>query len=146
MKFSSVYLNFNGNAEEAFHHYESVFGTRISYLMKFSDSPAGSNLPENEKNMAMHVDLPLPGGFTLMGSDSPPSSGQPIAFGNHSYIYLETNSKEEADGYFAGLAEGGVAEMTMQDTFWGAYFGSLKDRFGIQWMVSYTKESVAPAP
>lgn len=134
------YLNFQGNAEEAFNLYKSVFGGDFAFLQRFKDTPEGPKVPDAEKNMLMHVSLPVGKGTILMATDALDSLGQKLVAGNNFHIHAEAESKEEADKVFKGLSAGGKVSMAMQDTFWGAYFGMLQDRFGIRWMVSYTKK------
>jgi PhnB protein len=141
MAFLNPYLNFNGNTEEAFNFYKSVFGGEFDGIMRFSDIPSEASSPEtavseSEGNLIMHVALPLSGGSVLMGSDRPPSYGIGTA-GDLHYISIQAESKEEAARLFNGLAEGGQVIMPLDDAFWGDYFGMLKDRFDVQWMVSY---------
>lgn len=134
------YLNFNGNTEEAFNFYKSVFGGEFDGVHRFSDipsdAPADASVKEGESNLIMHVSLPIGGGTILMGSDRPPSYGQGTP-GDLYNIYIQVESKEEAARLFNGLAEGGHILMPLEDVFWGSYFGMLKDRFDVQWMVSY---------
>lgn len=129
------YLNFNGNAEDAFDFYKSVFGTEYQNIMRFKDVPAEYQGPESEHNKIMHVSLPV-GGSVLMGSDVPEKMGK-VTAGNNFHIAINTGSKEEADRIFNGLSAGGQVFMPMNNTFWGAYFGMLKDKFDVEWMVSY---------
>ncbi|WP_114790901.1 VOC family protein [Niabella yanshanensis] len=132
------YLNFDGNAEEAFSFYKSVFGGEFAGgIMKMSSAPGTENLPDEEKERVMHVSLPLDNNQTLMASDIVPSMGHKLTQGNNVYLSLHPDSKEEADKLFNALAEGGKVEMPMEDQFWGDYFGSLVDKFGIGWMVNY---------
>jgi len=138
------YLNFNGNTEEAFNFYKSVFGGEflggIMRFKDFQDQPGCepmSHLSDEDKKKVMHIALPIGNGNMLMATDALESMGQKLAFGNNSYIYIDTDSKEEADKLFNRLSEGGKIEMPMADTFWGAYFGNFADKFGVQWMVSY---------
>ncbi len=135
------YLNFDGQAEEAFHFYQSVFGGEILGNMKMKEAPGGDKLPEEEQNRVMHIALPVGDGTILMGSDIAPSMGSPaLKKGNNIYISLQPDSKEEADRLFNGLSEGGEIEMPIEDQFWGDYFGSFTDRFGIRWMVNFHPE------
>lgn len=135
------YLNFDGNAEEAFNFYKSVFGGEFAGgIMKMSSAPGTENLPDNEKERVMHVSLPLDNNQTLMASDIVPSMGHKLTQGNNVYLSLHPDSKEEADQLFNALAEGGKVEMPMEDQFWGDYFGSLVDKFGIGWMVNYNPD------
>ncbi|MCH5718466.1 VOC family protein [Niabella hibiscisoli] len=132
------YLNFDGNAEEAFNFYKSVFGGEFAGgIMKMSSAPGTENLPDDEKGRVMHVSLPLDNNQTLMASDIVPSMGHKLTQGNNVYLSLHPDNKEEADKLFNALADGGKVEMPMEDQFWGDYFGSLVDKFGIGWMVNY---------
>lgn len=131
------YLNFNGTTEEAFNFYKSVFGGEFQALMRFSDNAACGEVSEDDKNKIMHVALPVGNGTILMGTDALESMGQKLNVGNNFYVCLSPESKEEADRLFNGLSEGGKVEMPIQDMFWGDYWGSFADKFGVQWMVSY---------
>ena len=97
-------------------------------------------LPEEEKNRAMHISLPLNKDSTLMASDILPSMSHKLLVGNNNYISLAPESREEADRIFKVLSQGGQVEMLMQDQFWGDYFGSFKDKYGVCWMINYSKE------
>jgi PhnB protein len=132
------YLNFAGNTEEAFKFYRSVFGGDFTNLTRFKDTPEAGRVPEKEKNMLMHVSLPVGKGNTLMATDALESMGHTLTPGNTIYLSLEADSKDEAQSLFNGLSAGGKVNSPLQDTFWGAYFGMLTDKFGIQWMVNYT--------
>lgn len=138
----STYLNFMGKTEEAFNFYRSVFGTEftgpISRMGEVPPDPNTPALPEKEKNMVMHVSLPTLGDHVLMGTDALESQQQSLNFGNNISINLEPDSRAEADRLYAELAEGGSADMPMQDMFWGDYFGSLTDKYGVQWMINYS--------
>ena len=137
------YLNFSGNAEAAFRFYQSVFGGELT-LMKMDTAPNAESLTPEERNLTMHVSLPIGDGQFLMSSDCLESQGQRLQFGNNNYISLSPDSRDEADRIFAGLSSGGEVEMPMADMFWGDYFGSFKDKFGIYWMVVYDNSKVAP--
>lgn len=137
MKSINIYLNFPGNTEEAFNFYKSIFNTEFSALMRFSDTPEAEKLSDEEKNKIMHSALPLNENISIMATDALESMGQKLEYGNNSYIILSTDTKEEADRLFNSLAQDVTPEMPMQDTFWGAYFGSLKDKYGVQWMLNY---------
>lgn len=132
------YLNFNGNTEEAFNHYRSIFGGDFEMVMRFRDTPGCEEMPESEKNGIMHIALMI-GNNVLMGTDVPKSMEQ-VKFGTNSSISVSVDSRTEADRVFNGLAEGGNIQMPMADMFWGAYYGMLTDKFGVQWMVSYDEK------
>lgn len=133
----STYLNFPRTTEEAFTFYKKVFGTEfIGEINRMNTVPAhdGKPISEEDKNLIMHVALPILGGHVLMGTDAPESMGFTVRPGNNMYICLEPDTREEADTIFAALREGGKVETELQEMFWGDYYGSLTDRFGIQWM------------
>jgi len=132
----NTYLNFGGNAEEAFRFYQSVFGGEL-YIQRMSEVPEMSELSEEESNCAMHIALPLSNGQTLMASDVLPSHGHVLEMGNNSYISIAPDSREEADRIFAELSKDGKVEMDMQEMFWGDYFGSFQDQYGVYWMINY---------
>ncbi|MDQ3142362.1 MAG: VOC family protein [Bacteroidota bacterium] len=131
------YLNFNGNTEEAFHFYKSVFGGEFITLQRFKDTPEGDKLPLSDQDKIMHIALPLGSGTILMATDVLESMGQTLNPGNNFSISIDTQSKEEAEKYYHRLSEGGIIEMPLEDAFWGAYFGMFSDKFGIQWMINY---------
>ncbi|TRW25266.1 VOC family protein [Flavobacterium zepuense] len=146
MKAVNPYLNFPGNAEEAFNHYKSIFGGEFQMLMRYKDIPQGVEMdgcvdmqgkatPKDEENYIMHIAL-MVGNSVLMASDVPAAMGG-VNFGNSVTLSVSVESREEADRVFAGLSEGGNPQMPMDDMFWGAYYGMLTDKFGINWMVSY---------
>lgn len=135
----STYLNFNGNTEEAFNFYKSVFGTEFQGqgIMRMGDVPPQEGQPplsEKDKNMVMHVMLPILGGHQLMGTDACESMGFNLTFGNNIHINLEPDTRAETDRLFNALSEGGKVEVPLQEMFWGDYFGSLTDKFGVKWM------------
>jgi len=143
MASTSTYLNFPRNTEEAFNFYKSVFGGDFvnGKINRFSEVPPQEGMPplaEADKNLVMHVALPILGGHLLMGTDAPESMGFKVNNGNNVYIALQTDSRQDADKYFAKLSAGGEVEMPLQDMFWGDYYGSLADKFGIKWMVFFT--------
>lgn len=131
------YLNFDGNAEEAFKFYQSVFGGEL-FIQKMGEAPGTENLPENEKNLAMHVSIPIGDGQFLMASDCLKSAGHELNVGNNNYISVTPDSREEADRIFNGLSVDGKIEMPLEDMFWGDYFGSFEDKFGVRWMINYS--------
>jgi PhnB protein len=134
----STYLNFSRNTEEAFNFYKSVFGTEFdSGIQRMSDVPSQEGQPplaEEDKNLVMHVALPILAGHVLMGTDAPESMNFQVRPGNNVYINLEPDTRAETDELFKALSEGGKVEMPLQEMFWGDYFGSLTDKFGVQWM------------
>lgn len=135
----NVYLTFNGNTEEAFNFYKSVFGGEFSYIGKFKDMPQSEDHPPlspEEGERIMHVSLPISKETILMGSDSTSFSGD-VTFGNNFSVSINTDSREEADRLFSGLSNGGKVIMPMETTFWGAYFGMFVDQFGINWMINF---------
>jgi PhnB protein len=138
----STYLNFSRNTEEAFAFYKTVFRSEYTCpIARFKDCPPCPDQPppsEADANLVMHVALPILGGHVIMGTDAPESMGFKLNPGNNVYINLEPDTRAETDRLFAALAEGGAVEMPLQDMFWGAYFGSLTDRFGIRWMFNCT--------
>jgi PhnB protein len=135
----STYLNFPHHTEEAFHFYKSVFGTEFNPpgIRRFSDIPPMEGMPpisDEVKNLVMHVELPILGGYILMGTDAPEQMGFQVKFGNNNYINLETDSKEQTDKLFHALSAGGVVTQPLGEMFWGAYFGSCADKYGVHWM------------
>ena len=143
MALTSTYLNFARNTEEVFNFYKSVFGGDYidGKIHRFGEIPPMDGMPpipDEDKNLVMHVALPILGGHLLMGSDAPESMGFKMNQGNNVYISLHPDSRSEADALFAKLAVAGEVEMPMADMFWGDYFGSLTDQFGIKWMVNYS--------
>ncbi len=139
MSRTSTYLNFPRNTEEVFNFYKTVFGTEFSGegIARMGDFP-NPQLAEEDKNLIMHIELPITGGHVLMGTDAPESMGFTVTMGNNIHIMLEPNSREETKHIFDKLAEGGSVSMDLQDVFWGAYYGSCTDKFGIQWMFNCT--------
>jgi PhnB protein len=132
------YLIFNGNCEEAFLFYQSVFGGEFPYIGRFKDMPADDNCPpvsEEEADRIMHVSLPI-GNTVLIGSDSTSQSGD-VVIGANVSISINTESRAEADRIFNGLSADGNPFMPMSNTFWGAYFGMFTDKFGVNWMVNF---------
>jgi len=137
MPLINPHINFNGNAEEAFTFYKSVFGGEFANIMRFKDlSSSDFPVPEKEANKIMHIALPI-GKNVLMGNDVPEIMGKTNERENRSKIAIGTESKEEADKLFNGLAVGGEIEFPIGDSPWGSYFGSLRDKYGIEWMVDY---------
>ncbi|MCA9858444.1 MAG: VOC family protein [Thermomicrobiales bacterium] len=138
----STYLNFEGNTEEAFEFYKSVFETDyVNGIFRMGDIPPMDGMPpvpDHLKDKVMNVQLPIIGGHLLMGTDVIPEWGQKLEAGNNVSITILSDSRDDADRLFTALSEGGTVEMPMADQFWGDYYGSLVDKFGIRWMVDYT--------
>jgi PhnB protein len=134
------YLNFPGNTEEAFTFYKSVFGGEFIMLQRFKDTPESSKVPAFEQDKIMHIALPVGPQNILMATDALESMGQQITSGTNFHISIGTESQAEADRLFAGLAEGGRITVPLDKMYWGDYFGMLTDKFGIQWMVSYSPD------
>ena len=135
----SIYLNFPNYTEKVFNFYKSVFGTEFTApgIRRMGDIPSMDGMPEmtsDLKDLVMHVELPITGDFILMGTDAPEQMGFNVKFGNNIYINLEPDTREETNRLFSLLSSGGKVEMEMQDMFWGAYFGSCSDKYGVQWM------------
>jgi PhnB protein len=133
------YLNFDGMAEEAFRFYAKILGGKLTEIHRFGSIPEGGGfeLTSEQKNLVMHVGIELPAGQLLMASDVIEGMGQHVK-GNTVSISVHPDSRAEADRIFNALVEGGAVTMPIADQFWGDYFGSLTDRFGINWMVNYS--------
>jgi len=134
------YLTFSGNCEDAFNFYRSVFGGNFAYIGRFGEMPPMDGqppIPDSERNKIMHVSLPISEETILMGSDSSEAFGQATNVGNNFSISINASSQPDADRLYNGLASNGTQIMPMNKTFWGAYFGMLVDKYGIQWMVNY---------
>jgi PhnB protein len=140
----NVYLIFNGNCEEAFNYYKSVFGGEFPYIGRFGEMPPdedGKKASEEDANKIMHVSLPISKETMLMGSDTGGEWASSYKAGNNFSISVSADSRAEADKFFEALSAGGQVTMPMADTFWGSYFGMLTDKFGINWMVGYDDPS-----
>lgn len=139
---TNVYLNFQGNAEEAFNLYKSVFKTEwAAPIMRMGDMPPQEGMPplsEEDKRKVMHVSLPILGGTNIMGTDMLESMGHKLKIGNNITISLEPDTKEEADRMYNALSQGATECVTPHDEFWG-YWGVCLDRFGIRWMFNVPK-------
>ncbi len=131
------YLTFNGNCEEVFNFYKSVFGGEFTYMGRFGEMPGDQPMPEADKNKIMHVSLPISKETNLFGSDSMEAFGGVPKVGDNISISINAESEQEADKLFKGLSAGGIVKMPMEKTFWGAYFGMFRDKFGINWMVNF---------
>lgn len=135
----NTYLNFQGQAEEAFTFYAKTFGTEIAMLSRYSDMPAmgPAELPDEERDLVMHAQLPIVGGHLLMATDMLRSMNQETRVGNNTTLCLEVDSRDEADRLFAALSDDGSDASPMADMPWGAYWGTVLDRFGVRWMISH---------
>ena len=134
----NVYLTFNGNCEEAFNFYKSVFGGDFGYVGRFGEMPEDGGRPvsEEDKKKIMHISLPISKETVLMGSDTGGEWASNYSPGNNFSVSINTDSREKADKLFNGLSAGGQVTMPMGNTFWGDYFGMFTDKYGINWMVS----------
>lgn len=142
MAITNTYLNFNGNCEDAFNFYKSVFGGEFTYIGRFGEMPPQEGVPqmsEADKNKIMHVGLPI-GSSVLMGSDTGGEWAPTFVQGNNFSINISPESKEEAERLFSELSAGGQITIPMADTFWGAYFGMFTDKFGINWMINFESQ------
>lgn len=141
------YLNFNGNTEEVFDFYKSIFGGDFPFIMRFNEMPqeandaegcTGESIPENDANGIAHISLPI-GKTMLMASDVPSNMPQ-VSAGSNISLCISVDSRADADRIFNALSNGGTIQMPMQDQFWGDYYGMLVDKYQIQWMVSYNEQ------
>lgn len=137
------YIIYNGNCEEAFNHYKTVFGGEFSMLSRFSEMPPreGFELGAGDKDLIMHIELPVGRDSVLMGSDSGGEQGPETIVGNNITLSISAESKEQADLFFKKLSEDGRVNMPMENTFWGSYFGMCTDRFDVNWMISFEQEA-----
>ena len=137
MALINPHINFNGNAEEAFTFYKSVFGGEFAMIMRFKDMESPEfPVADHEANKIMHIALPI-GQNILMANDVPESMGRTNENENRSKIAISAESREEADKLFNGLSVGGIVEMPMEDSPWGSYFGMFRDKYGIEWMIDF---------
>ena len=141
----STYLNFGRNTERAFEFYRSVFGGEFTGpIHRFGQNPTMPGQPpmaEDDKNLVMHVELPILGGHVLMGTDAPESMGFTLTRGNNVYLNLEPDTRAETDKLFKALSVNAKVEQPLGEMFWGGYFGSLIDQFGVQWMFNCTSKT-----
>lgn len=145
MASASIYLNFADQTEEAFNFYRSVFGGefRGPGIMRFKDVPPTEGMPpmpEEAKNLVMHIELTLPGGMVLMGSDAPASMGFSVNKGSNVHLNIMPDTRQETKRYFDALASGGKVTMELQDMFWGDYYGTCTDKYGVQWMFNCSEK------
>ena len=137
MALINPHINFNGNCEEAFNFYRSVFGGEFARIVRFSEMPGLEHTSAGaEADKIMHIALPI-GGNTLMGNDVPESMGRVDERENRSKISVSAASREEADRLYGGLSAGGEVEMPIDDSPWGSYFAMFRDKYGIEWMVEH---------
>ena len=134
------YLRFNGNCEEAFNFYKSIFGGDFQYIGRFSEMPPEFAVPESDKNKIMHVSLPVSEETFLMGEDASDAFGGKYIAGNNFTVSISASTEDEAKKLFNGLSAGGKITMPLDKTFWGALFGMVADKFGINWMVNCQQE------
>ena len=132
----NMHLTFDGNCREAFDYYRSVFGGEFGELQSYADGPPDMSQVDSAEKLVMHVSLPM-GPSMLMGADRSPALGPTLTVGNNFSIAVEARSREHCDEVFTKLSAGGKVTMPLQDMFWGAYFGSCTDRFGINWMINH---------
>lgn len=141
----TTYLNFSTQTEQAFNFYKSVFGTEFSGpgIARFGEIPPHEGMPalsEEDKKLILHIELPILGGHVLKGTDAPESMGFTLKKGDNMHINLEPDTRAETKRLFDGLSEGGQVTMPLMDMFWGGYYGSFTDKFGINWMVNCSEE------
>jgi PhnB protein len=136
----NTYLNFQGQTDEAFTFYAKTFGTEISMLSRYSDTPGmiPVELPADERDLVMHAELPILAGHVLMATDMLRSLGQETRVGNNTTLCLDVDSRDEADRLYSALSDGGSEGSPMADMPWGAYWGVTLDRYGIRWMINHT--------
>ena len=137
MAIVNPYLNFNGNTEEAFNFYKSVFGTEFLAIIRFKDMPGGDKMQPSDGEKLMHISLPVGNGNILMATDMLESQGQVLKAGNNFSLSVTPESEEEALRFFNGLSAGGNIEVPFDKASWGAYFGMFTDKFGMRWMINY---------
>ena len=138
----NIYLTFQGNCKQAFDFYQSIFGGDYGYVGTFEEMPPQEGMPpmtDEMKKQIIHISLPISKETVLMGSDTGGEWSSDFKQGNNFSISVNTDSKEKADAIFNGLAEKGEIKMPINSTFWGDYFGTLEDQFGINWMVSFNE-------
>jgi PhnB protein len=137
MAILNPYLNFQGNTEEAFEFYRSVFGGEFAMVQRFKDTPEAGKLSGEDLNKIMHIALPIGNGNVLMGTDAVEGMGHKLAMGNNFHLSISTESEEETKKIYDALSKGGNIVVPLSKQFWGALFGMFTDKFGISWMVNY---------
>jgi len=135
------YLNFDGDCEEAMRFYAAALGGELPEIHRFSNMPSEQPMPPEVGNRVMHVTMNLPGGAVIMASDTFPGSDRVV--GTNAAISIHPDSRDEADRIFAALSEGAEVTMPLADQFWGDYFGSLTDKYGVPWMINYNEAGVS---
>ena len=136
----NIYLTFDGNCREVFEFYRSVFGGEFSIVQTFGDGPPDMGVPEDEQDRIMHVSFPI-GSSVLLGSDTVTGFGPPGVKGDNFSVSCATQSREETDELFAKISEGGTVTMPLANMFWGSYFGTCTDKFGIKWQFNWEQGS-----
>ena len=139
MSRANTYLNFPGNAEEAFTYYADVFGSRVVGLTRFRDNGGVPGIGEDESDKVLHAEVTILNGHVLMATDALESMGQRVRVGNNTTISLETDTREDADRLFLALSDGGSEMAGMMEMFFG-YWGTCLDRFGVRWMINFREE------
>jgi PhnB protein len=137
---TTPYLNFMGNTEQAMTFYKSVLGGEFTIFQRFKDVPGGEKMSADDQEKIIHISLTIGNHTTIMATDALESMDQKLVAGNNFHICIHTENETEADKIFEALSKGGEIEMPMNKTFWGAYFGMCRDKFGIYWMINYTHQ------
>ena len=134
----NAYITFNGNCEEAFNFYKSVFGGEFQYIGRYKDIPQSDkqNFRSDNDQKIMHISLPISKETILMGCDNADVSGEKTIIGNNISLSIDIADRDEADRIFSELSVGAEIKMSLSETFWGAYFGALTDQFGINWSIN----------
>jgi len=138
---TTPYLHFMGNTEEAMTYYKSVLGGEFTIFQRFKDVPGGEKMSKEDQEKFIHISLMVGQGHIIMATDMLESMGHTLIAGNNYHICIHTESEAETDRIFEALSSGGKVEMPLNKTFWGAYFGMCRDRFGVQWMINYEFKS-----
>jgi len=142
----TIYLHFDGNCEEAFNHYKRIFGVELSGLIRYGDIPSQGGmpaLPASDLNKIENVSMQIDKDTSLMGSDSLEAFGQKTIVGNNFSIYIEADTKGQADSFFNGLSECGLIKMPMTTAHWGDYFGMCTDKYGVSWLINHAQNARA---
>lgn len=140
MRNTTPYLHFKGRAEDAMNFYKSVLGGEFTIFQRFKDVPGGEKMPPQEQARIIHISLQVSPSIAIMASDTLSAAEDDFTTGTNFHICLHTDTEAETDKLFAGLSAGGAVEMPLNKTFWGAYFGMCRDKFGVQWMLSYSPD------